>query len=145
LWAELNADQGRYLRYVRQTKRNQARMRSHLKALIARGQVLVVEASDAVVGFSAVVADLPRMDVYFASATISDLYVSKAGRAQGCGRALLTATVAMIQARGLHAVRLSVSAGNEQALGLYRALGFKPEKQTLLLPLDSSKVRFDER
>ena len=141
LWDGLTADQNRYVRKIRRTRANREAMRAHLLALVPHGQVLVLEGEGRLWGFAAVVVDLPALDFYYASATVSDLYVAPERRGQGWGRRLLEAAVGMIRESGLHAVTISVAAGNAGAIALYRKLGFLPMEQRLLLPLDSDYVR----
>lgn len=142
MWRSFMKDQQRYLRSVRLTKANVADTRAHLARLVPHGQVLVAEVDGAIAGYAVVVVNLPPLDTYFASATISDVWVEPAHRGQGVGRALMRAAVATIRDTGLHAVSLSVAAGNDAARALYRSLGFRPTQETMLLPLDDDFVRF---
>ena len=53
------------------------------------------------------------------------MYVSPAARGTGAGKALLEAALAYLDKRpGISAVMLTVTQGNEPALGLYRSAGF---------------------
>lgn len=142
LWAALVKDQNRYTRSVRATRDNRAAMREHLAALVPHGQVLVVEHQGRLVGFAAIVVNLPKLDLFYASAAISDVYVEPEVRGRGWGRALLEAAIAVVRDAGLHAVTITVAAGNEGAKALYRKAGFRPDKETLLLPLDTDFVKF---
>lgn len=142
LWGQLIADQNRYTRSVQRTKANRARMRQHLEKLLPPKQVLVLDTPDGPMGFAAVVVNPARLDMFYASAAISDLYVAPAYRGQGWGKHLLQAAVAMIRERGLHAATITVAAGNDAARELYRALGFEPMTETFLLPLDPEHARF---
>lgn len=142
MWDDFMKDQARYVRTVRRTKANRQAVRQHLESLLPHGQVLVLEAEGRVLGYSVVAVNLPRLDFHYASAAISDLYVDPVGRGKGWGKALLQATIDMITARGLHAISITVAAGNDAARALYRSLGFRPLSETLLLPLEPELVRF---
>jgi ribosomal protein S18 acetylase RimI-like enzyme len=141
LWIAFMRDHRRYAREVRTTRHNRAVVRDHLAGLVPHGQVLVVDDGE-VQGFVAVVVDLPKLDVLFASATISDLYVAPGLRGQGWGKRLVDSAVAMVRERGLHAVRITVRSGNTVARSLYRQAGFRPLQETLILPLDADFVQF---
>jgi ribosomal protein S18 acetylase RimI-like enzyme len=142
LWRDFAKDQQRFLRTSRLTKGNVRAVRDHLGDLAALDQVFVAEVDGVIAGFTAIVVNLPRLDMYFAVATISDLYVDPKYRGQGLGRRLLDRAVSRIREAGLHAVNLSVAAGNEAARKLYRSAGFRPMQETLLLPLDTDYVKF---
>ena len=59
-------------------------------------------------------------------AIVWGMYVAPEARGLGLGRALLSEAVARMRAlKGVLQVQLSVTAGNEAALGLYRRLGFQ--------------------
>lgn len=142
LWRDFAKDQQRFLRTSRLTKGNVQAVREHLGDLAKLNQVYVAEVDGAIAGYAAIVVNLPRLEMYFAVATISDLYVAPAYRGQGLGRALLDRAVSRIREAGLHAVNLSVAAGNEAARKLYRSAGFLPMQETLLLPLAPDYVKF---
>lgn len=145
LWRDFARDQARYLRTSRLTKANVAAVRAHFARLLPHAQVLVAEAAGRVGGYAAVVVNLPPLETHYASATLSDLYVAPEHRAQGWGKALLQACIAMVAERGLHALALNVAAGNDEARALYRAAGFRPVQETLLLPIDTDYVKFGPR
>lgn len=142
LWRAFMKDQHRFARRWRLTRDNADFARDHFAQLLPHGQVFVADDAGVLVGFSVVVVDLPPMDTYYASATISDVYVAPAQRGQGLGRALVQAAIAKIRAAGLHGVSLNVASGNDAARQLYRSLGFRPMQETLLLPLDPDYVKF---
>jgi ribosomal protein S18 acetylase RimI-like enzyme len=142
MWRAFMKDQHRFARRWRLTKDNAAFARDHFAELLPHGQVFVADDSGELVGFSVVVVDLPPMDTYYASASISDVYVAPASRGQGLGRALVQAAIAKIRDAGLHGVSLNVASGNEAARRLYRSLGFRPMQETLILPLDPDYVKF---
>lgn len=143
LWLDFMKDQNRrFLKTVRLTRANRDQMADHLAKLAGHGQVLVVEAEGAIVGFSAVVVDLPRLELFYASASLSDLYLVPSARGRGWGRKLLDATVKMAAARGVHGLNITAAAGNDAALSLYASYGFRPKTETLMLPLDSDFLAY---
>src|SRR5688500_9691530 len=87
LWRAFMKDQQRYLRTIRLTKANAEAIRHHFAKLVPHGQVLVAEGDGRVEGYAVVVVNLPPVDFFYASATLSDLYVAPARRGQGWGRA----------------------------------------------------------
>jgi ribosomal protein S18 acetylase RimI-like enzyme len=68
---------------------------------------------------------------------IGDLYVLPNARGTGTGRALVSAVVENLRARG--ATHLFVSS-NPEALDFYERLGFREESRTLVLPLEVREV-----
>jgi ribosomal protein S18 acetylase RimI-like enzyme len=71
-------------------------------------------------------------------ALIIGMYVTPAYRGSGTGQALLAAAIAHAQAQpGLLALQLTVTEGNDSAIGLYRAAGFETfgtEPMAILTP-----------
>ncbi len=71
-------------------------------------------------------------------AHVIGMYVSPAFRGSGAGRALLAASIEHAQARpGLLLLTLTVTEGNEVAIGLYKSAGFAPfgtEPMAILTP-----------
>jgi ribosomal protein S18 acetylase RimI-like enzyme len=92
------------------------------------GVVLVAEADGVVTGFVSVWTryrspepnDDPAEHGY-----VSDLVVSAKHRGSGIGRALLRAAEARARQAGADRLRVSVKAGNTNALSLYSAEGFE--------------------
>jgi ribosomal protein S18 acetylase RimI-like enzyme len=142
LWRSLTKDQHRYTRTTRTTKENVRLMREHLAKLVPHGQVLVAEDAGTVVGFTAVVVNLPPLDTFYASATITDLFIASTHRGRGVGRGLFRAAVALVRDRGLHAATLTVASGNEDARRMYYEEGFRSLSEQMILPLDPDFVRF---
>lgn len=141
LWARFQREHnGRYVRQVRQTRANRDCIAAHFAKLAGQRQLWVVEAEAALVGFAAVVPNLPKVDLYYASAALTDLWVDPSWRGHGLGRALIDRVVEEVAERGLHAVTLTVMAGNP-ARELYRSAGFRPFSETLVLPLVPGMVR----
>jgi GNAT superfamily N-acetyltransferase len=68
---------------------------------------------------------------------IGDVYVVPRGRGAGTGRALVSAVVENLRARG--ATHLFVSS-NLDALDFYERLGFREESRTLVLPLEVREI-----
>ena len=71
-------------------------------------------------------------------ALVIGMYVTPACRGSGAGKALLAAAIAHAQTRpGLLVVQLTVTQGNDAAIGLYRAAGFQTfgtEPMAILTP-----------
>ena len=71
-------------------------------------------------------------------ALIIGMYVTPACRGSGAGKALLAAAIAHAQAQpGLLSLQLTVTQGNDAAIGLYRAAGFETfgtEPMAILTP-----------
>jgi ribosomal protein S18 acetylase RimI-like enzyme len=60
---------------------------------------------------------------------VNSLAVAKRERGQGLGRALLLHALADLQSAGAHGLALDVEAVNQTALGLYRSVGLKIERE----------------
>jgi ribosomal protein S18 acetylase RimI-like enzyme len=143
LWLAFQREHNRrHQRMVRETKENCARVAAHVATLVPLGQVLVLVDGPVVQGFALIVANLPRVDLYYATAAISDLYVAPAVRGQGWGRKLLEAAIKAIKAKGLHGATIGVHVGNHGARGLYRAVGFRPQQEMLILPFEGAPIKF---
>ena len=99
------------------------------RALAANGLFLAEENGDAV-GF---VSSWLENNV----AWIGDLYVTKAARRTGVGRALVGAVIENLRARG--ATHLLLGA-NLESLSFYEKLGFREESRNLVLELHVRKV-----
>lgn len=142
LWVEFQREHNRkHLRGPRLTRANRERMVAHLLDLVPLRQLYVLDAGT-IGGFAAIVANVPKIDMHYAAANISDLYVTPALRGQGHGKALLKTAIGEIRSRGLHAVTIGVLAGNTRARELYRAMGFLPKQESLILPLDDEFIKF---
>jgi ribosomal protein S18 acetylase RimI-like enzyme len=59
-------------------------------------------------------------------ATVVGMYVAPEVAGQGLGRALLAALLEHAEREGLGSLVLTVTEGNEAAVSLYRAVGFRP-------------------
>ena len=130
----------RYVRQVRQTRQNRELVAEHHAKLAAQGQLWVAEAAGALVAYAAVSPNLPKVDMYWASAALTELWVDPAHRGQGLGRRLIDRVRDDVAARGLHALTITVMAGNP-AKALYREAGFRPFNETLVMPLVPGMVK----
>jgi ribosomal protein S18 acetylase RimI-like enzyme len=143
LWLAFQREHNRrHQRAVRETRENCRRVAEHVAKLVPLGQALVLAEGPDVRGFALIVANLPRVDLYYATASISDLYVVPAARGKGWGRKLLAAAIKAIQAKGLHAAMIGVHVGNHHARELYRAMGFRAQQELLILPFDGAPIKF---
>lgn len=143
LWLAFQREHNRkHQRMVRETRENCARVARHVADLVPLGQALVLVEGPEVLGFALIVANLPRVDLYYATASVSDLYVVPAARGQGWGRKLLQAAIKAIQAKGLHGAMIGVHVGNHHARNLYRELGFRPQQELLILPFEGAPIKF---
>jgi len=141
LWLAFQREHNaRFIRQVRVTKYNRERIVEHFGKLVGNCQLWVVVAEDALVGFAAVAPNRHPIDLFYASAAVSDLYLLPVWRGRGWGRTLLERVVADIEARGLHAVTISYLAGNP-AGDMYKASGFRPFSQMLIRPLADGMVK----
>lgn len=96
--------------------------RAWLNARSGALEVVVAEIDDEVVGFASLSAYKER-PAY--RATVEDsVYVSRAIRGGGVGRALLTEIVAVAEARGFHTVIGRIVGGHDASIRLHRAVGF---------------------
>jgi ribosomal protein S18 acetylase RimI-like enzyme len=98
------------------------------------GRILVAESHGVVVGFVAVLAEVPETDLDQppgSYALISDLAVTAARRGAGIGRALLAAAEQYARHGGASELRIAVLTGNDPAERLYRSAGFRPWLQVL--------------
>jgi ribosomal protein S18 acetylase RimI-like enzyme len=132
----------RFFRKLRLTAANRRTMAIHLATLVPLGQLIVLEHEDVVKGFTAIVADSPKLEQHYASATISDLYLVPELRGRGWGRALLQAATHFVRERGLHAATITVLADNKAARALYASAGFRPMTESLILPFDEEFIHF---
>ncbi|MDB5100055.1 MAG: GCN5-related N-acetyltransferase [Cyanobacteria bacterium RYN_339] len=143
LWLAFQREHNRkHQRMVRETRENAERMATHVADLVPLGQVLVLTEHREVLGFALIVANLPRIDTYYATAAISDLYLVPAARGKGWGRRLLEAAIETIREKGLHGATIGVHVGNHSARGLYREMGFRAQQEILILPFEGAPIKF---
>ena len=86
----------------------------------ATSAILGLRDADALIASVMVGFDGHRGWVYY-------LAVAPDRRRAGLGRALMDAAEAWLRARGAPKLQLMVRAGNDEALGFYRALGLEPQ------------------
>jgi ribosomal protein S18 acetylase RimI-like enzyme len=86
----------------------------------ATSAILLLRDGDALLGTAMVGEDGHRGWVYY-------LAVAEAARGQGHGRALMAGAESWLRARGCPKLQLMVRAGNDAAIGFYRALGLEPQ------------------
>lgn len=141
LWLRFQREHNaRYVRQVRQTRGNRDAVAAHYEKLTGQRQLWVAEAAGALVGYAAVSPNLVRVELYYASAALTDLWVEPAWRGRGLGRALIDRVAGEVAERGLHALTISVMAGNP-AREMYRRAGFRPFTETLVMPLVPGMVK----
>lgn len=102
------------------------------------GRVFVAEVDHAVVGFVAVLANVPQEEPdedRAPYANVSDLVVRSAYRRRGLGRALLEHAERFAQGAGVGLLRVGVLARNDGARRLYASLGFADYSVQLIKPL----------
>lgn len=102
------------------------------------GRVFVAEVGYTVVGFVAVLANVPQEEPdedRAPYAYVSDLVVRSAHRRRGLGRALLEHAEKFAHDAGARLLRVGVLARNEGARRLYASLGFADYTVQLIKPL----------
>lgn len=102
------------------------------------GRVFVAEVDHAVVGFAAVLANVPQEEPdedRAPYAYVSDLVVRSAYRRRGLGRALLEHAERFAHGAGVGLLRVGVLARNDGARRLYASLGFADYSVQLIKPL----------
>lgn len=108
--------------------------REHLaRALRSRDAcVLVCEGPGGIAGFAVVrVLARPPLFAERERGEIEALYVRPDARRRGAGRALASAALRWLEARGIRRVALQVAAGNREGAAFWRALGFVPSMDVL--------------
>jgi len=102
------------------------------------GRVFIAEIDHAVVGFVAVLANVPQEEPdedRAPYAYVSDLVVRSAYRRRGLGRALLEEAERFARGAGASLLRVGVLALNEGARRLYGSMGFADYTVQLVKPL----------
>ena len=104
----------------------------------ATSLVMVAERSGTIVGYVYADVELTNwMELRGPCGVVQDVYVEEAARHQGAGRALMHAAIDWIHSKGRTQVVLLTKTGNEHALHLYAALGFRPTMLEMTLDLDA--------
>lgn len=86
-------------------------------------EVVLAELDGEVVGFASLSAYRDRPGY---RTTVEDsVYVDRAARGRGVGRALLSEIVDVARQRGFHSVMARIVGGHEASIALHRALGFE--------------------
>jgi ribosomal protein S18 acetylase RimI-like enzyme len=94
-----------------------------------QGTIFVAEREGDLVGLVAVLTAVPFTELDEPPGTyalVTDLVVTPAARRRGYGRALLRQAERYARRQGARELRIGVLAGNQPALHLYRATGFRP-------------------
>ena len=95
----------------------------------------VAEENGEILGYLyGLVYEIPGM-LHRPVARLDALYVQKAHRGKGAGKALCRAFAALAAERGAVKMELKVFCRNAPALGLYEALGFRETKKYMERPL----------
>ena len=110
--------------YLPRMDRPPAPMLADYRALIVAGQVEVLEADGAVLGF---IVAFPRKGDYF----VENLAVAPACQGAGHGRFLMAAAEARAREQGLARVRLYTNEIMTENLAFYRRLGYHEEDKRL--------------
>jgi ribosomal protein S18 acetylase RimI-like enzyme len=101
------------------------------------GEILVLDADGAVVGFATVLARVPfeRLEEPPGEyAVVSQPVVRRAERRRGHARALLSQAERHAASLGAAELRIAVSSANSPARALYHDVGFRPYLETLTKP-----------
>jgi ribosomal protein S18 acetylase RimI-like enzyme len=113
-----------YELYLPRMDRPPAPMLADYRALIVAGQVEVLEAGGAVLGF---IVAFPRKGDYF----VENLAVAPACQGAGHGRFLMAGAEARARKQGLARVRLYTNEIMTENLAFYRRLGYHEEDKRL--------------
>jgi len=104
------------------------------------GRLLVAAASDALIGYMAVLlaetSDQASDEVAYTYAYVQDLAVTASHRGQGLGSRLLAVAEDLARTAGVRWIRLSVLAQNSNAIGVYDKAGFRPLFSIMEKPLN---------
>lgn len=104
-----------------------------------QGAILLAETDGGVVGYAAVLTAVSSRgmidEISYAYAMVLDLVVASSVRRQGVGRKLLAACETHARNAGVRWLRISVLAGNSDAVATYENFGFHPHLLTMEKPL----------
>jgi len=105
-----------------------------------KGKILVAELEGDVVGYAVLLTDVSSDEAVderpYSYAMVLDLAVAKEMRRKGVGTALLDECEQRARAANARWLRISVLAGNEQAIAIYHKFGFQPLLTTMEKALD---------
>lgn len=130
MWVSLARSQRAYDSVIR-AEANRERMRESLAAHAAADALLVARLEGSVVGFASFSIERGALELDVTRGTLSNIYVEPEYRGRGIGTALLEATEAALEARGVDVVLLEVMAGNEAARRFYRERGYEYHRLTM--------------
>jgi ribosomal protein S18 acetylase RimI-like enzyme len=108
------------------------------------GTILVVQSGEQLAGFVCVLAQVPHEGLDEPPgdyAFITDLIVREPFRRRGFGAALLREAERWAAAAGATDLRIGVLSDNEDAMRLYRRVGFKPYSELLAKQLPDVATR----
>lgn len=105
---------------------------------VRAGGVFIAEDDQGPFGVARIEAPVRR------SANVQLVHVSPRGRRQGAAKALLRECVADAKARGADYVTLDVLTTNEQAIAVWRRLGFTEYAYAMVSPLDALEARLQD-
>lgn len=94
--------------------------------------IFILEDEGTVAGFVWVAV---RMDLQGAFGSVDQVYLKPAYRRQGLGRLLMEAAENFIQQQGLRTARLYVTRENQDAVNLYRRLGYDVTRYEMERPI----------
>jgi ribosomal protein S18 acetylase RimI-like enzyme len=125
-------------RFIAASPRTPAMYSNYLKSQLEKADVLVLaaEVDGVVAGYVYAGVEGPDyMALRGPAGVIHDIFVDKARRRQGVGRALLTATIESLQGLGAPQVVLSTAHRNDAGQLLFASLGFLPTMVEMTLQL----------
>jgi ribosomal protein S18 acetylase RimI-like enzyme len=137
LFAELDRVQSPWRVFERRPgllRQTEARYRS---ALEGSGAIhLVAELNGRLVGMAFAEVVVPSSMSDERAAELSNVMVDPEFRGLGIGRALVSEVAAWVRAQGVRLVVLKTYSSNEEALGFWSALGFRPRYVQMTAPAD---------
>jgi ribosomal protein S18 acetylase RimI-like enzyme len=138
LWKEFMSDTNSLDRPIPTHAENVGRWKEFINRLIDDdpGQIQVADQDGILVGYLICQKTVTTpLDMGYKWSYISDLYVRPTHRRRGIGRRLLQTTLEYLKSIGSEHIRLAVWHRNEEAIRLYRELGFR--EHMYILKVDS--------